>query len=318
MRRTRCATPCTRGRRRYGGVVALDRRRSGGEELDGAVVVGRHPPGPPHPRALSVRSGRGARARPSRDRAVAVLGALVGAQDRRRRRRRHGGRRPRSSSAPTPILPSEPDPARRADGRLLTPHTLDIEREIYEVRYELARDYAAVNRLNRDRRPVTVRVDRPDRLGHHVRGGARRAGANWASEDDDDVAAAGIRVLNMRMPLPFDAEHRSRLRQRAGRDPGHRGEAAASGATRDECAVRSIRPSPHHREARRRGRAARPRTRRARRRRHRAGPAAATRGTPRGSAGSRAADPRADPGHRGNSHALLLLGLPAQPVDRGT
>ena len=34
------------------------------------------------------------------------------------------------------------------DGRLLTPHTIDLEREIYEVRYALAVEYASANRLN--------------------------------------------------------------------------------------------------------------------------------------------------------------------------
>ena len=33
----------------------------------------------------------------------------------------------------------------RPDGHMLAPHSVDREREIYEVRYELARQYAALN-----------------------------------------------------------------------------------------------------------------------------------------------------------------------------
>ena len=49
-----------------------------------------------------------------------------------------------------PVIPTvDGVPYRHApDGYLLTPHTVDIEQEIVEVRYELAISYAAANRLN--------------------------------------------------------------------------------------------------------------------------------------------------------------------------
>ncbi|MEY3031324.1 MAG: hypothetical protein RL058_1687, partial [Actinomycetota bacterium] len=47
-----------------------------------------------------------------------------------------------------PLLPHLADEvfSPRTEGRLLTPRTLDIEREIYEVRYPLAVEYARINR----------------------------------------------------------------------------------------------------------------------------------------------------------------------------
>ena len=54
-----------------------------------------------------------------------------------------------------PLVDGEPY-RHRPDGYLLTPHTVDIEREIVEVRYELAVAYAAANRLN------DATVDPPD------------------------------------------------------------------------------------------------------------------------------------------------------------
>ncbi|MCU1394812.1 MAG: hypothetical protein JWM34_3240 [Ilumatobacteraceae bacterium] len=94
---------------------------------------------------------------------------------------------------------------RQPDGRLLTPHSLDLEREIYEVRYELARLYAAENSLN-----VTAVNPRNAWLGivssgityHEIRAALARLGL----AADDAVASAGIRVLNLQMPLPFDRD----------------------------------------------------------------------------------------------------------------
>ena len=34
------------------------------------------------------------------------------------------------------------------NGNLMTPRTIDVEQEIYEIRYQLARDYASENKLN--------------------------------------------------------------------------------------------------------------------------------------------------------------------------
>ncbi len=92
----------------------------------------------------------------------------------------------------------------RPDGNLLTPHTLEIEREIIEVRYELARTYAADNRLNH------VTVDPPGAWVGIVSSGityreVREALARLGLADDEAVAGAGIRLLKMGMPMPFNA-----------------------------------------------------------------------------------------------------------------
>ncbi len=89
------------------------------------------------------------------------------------------------------------------DGRLLTPHTLELEQEITEVRYELARDYAASNRLNH------VTVDPSDAWIGLVASGityreVREALARLGLRSDDDIAGVGIRLLKMGMPLPFN------------------------------------------------------------------------------------------------------------------
>ena len=89
------------------------------------------------------------------------------------------------------------------DGNLLTPHTVDVEREIVEVRYELARRYAAENRLNE------VTVDPTDGWIGIVSSGityreVREALARLGLADDDALRDAGIRLLKMRMPMPFD------------------------------------------------------------------------------------------------------------------
>ena len=93
--------------------------------------------------------------------------------------------------------------ARRPDGYLLTPHTLDIEREIYEVRYALAVEYAAVNQLN------ATTVETPGAWIGIISSGitsleVREALARLGLVTDDDLAAAGIRLYRMQMPIPFD------------------------------------------------------------------------------------------------------------------
>ncbi len=89
------------------------------------------------------------------------------------------------------------------DGRLLTPHTIDLEREIYEVRYALAIEYASANQLN------YTNVDPPDAwIGiissgityREVREALRRLGL----KSERQIAEAGIRLLKMQMPLPFN------------------------------------------------------------------------------------------------------------------
>jgi indolepyruvate ferredoxin oxidoreductase len=87
--------------------------------------------------------------------------------------------------------------------RLITPFTVDKEREFYEVRLDLARQYGALNRLNR----VTVRSG-DDWVGiaacghtyHEVREALRVLGFG----DDDALRSAGIRLFQLLMPLPLD------------------------------------------------------------------------------------------------------------------
>jgi indolepyruvate ferredoxin oxidoreductase len=91
----------------------------------------------------------------------------------------------------------------RTEGRLLTPRTLDIEREIYEVRYPLAVEYARINRLN----AVTVGTA-SDWIGILASGityrEVREALDRLGLSSDDEIRSAGIRLFRMQMPIPFD------------------------------------------------------------------------------------------------------------------
>jgi len=93
----------------------------------------------------------------------------------------------------------------QADAGLLTPRTLDVEREIIEVRYELARQYARLNRLNR------AVVDPTDAWIGIVSSGityreVREALARLGLATDAQIEACGIRLLKMSMPMPFEPE----------------------------------------------------------------------------------------------------------------
>ncbi|MEO7398593.1 MAG: indolepyruvate ferredoxin oxidoreductase family protein, partial [Ilumatobacteraceae bacterium] len=90
-----------------------------------------------------------------------------------------------------------------ADGYLLTPHTLELEKELFEVRLELAREYGAASRLNE------ITVDPPDAwiglaaCGHtyyELRHALRLLGLRT----NEQVASAGVRLLHVRMPSPVD------------------------------------------------------------------------------------------------------------------
>jgi indolepyruvate ferredoxin oxidoreductase len=92
----------------------------------------------------------------------------------------------------------------RPDAILLAPYSVEREREIYEVRYELARQYAAENGLN------SVAVDPPGATLGIVASGityreVREAFTRLGIGSDDEIRACGIRLLKMGMPLPFDA-----------------------------------------------------------------------------------------------------------------
>ncbi len=89
--------------------------------------------------------------------------------------------------------------------QFLGPRMVAVEKEFHEVRSELARRYGIENELNR------MPCNRPDAwIGllatgftyHQVLESLRRLGL----ETLDDIAGAGIRLLQLRMPVPFNAE----------------------------------------------------------------------------------------------------------------
>ncbi len=112
--------------------------------------------------------------------------------------------------APDRVRPLAPDgfdeaTRRRPDGRLLTPRTVELEQEIYDIRYPLAVSYASKNNLN------STTVDPSDAwIGIAASGityrEVREALSRLGLASDDDIAAAGIRLLRMHMPIPFDPE----------------------------------------------------------------------------------------------------------------
>ena len=89
------------------------------------------------------------------------------------------------------------------NGNLITPYTLDMEREFFEIRTELARQYGALNRLNR----VTVSSG-DDWLGiaacGHTYFEVRESLQLLGFADDDALRAAGIRLFQLQMPIPLD------------------------------------------------------------------------------------------------------------------
>ena len=89
------------------------------------------------------------------------------------------------------------------NGRLITPHTLEMEREFFEVRTELARRYGSVNQLNR----VTVRTDH-DWIGiaacGHTYHEVREALEVLGFADDQALRDAGIRLFQLLMPIPLE------------------------------------------------------------------------------------------------------------------
>jgi len=106
-----------------------------------------------------------------------------------------------------PVLPTieiDGKPFRpRPNGNLITPYTLEAEREFHEVRTRLAQQYGVLNRLNR----VTV-SSRDDWIGivasghtyHEVREALKVLGL----VTDDDLRSAGIRLGQLMMPVPLD------------------------------------------------------------------------------------------------------------------
>ena len=106
-----------------------------------------------------------------------------------------------------PVIPTVDIDGRRFEphpnGLLITPQTLDMEREFFEVRTELAREYGALNQLNR----VTVRSG-DDWIGiaacGHTYHELREALQVVGFATDDDLRSAGIRLWQLQMPIPLD------------------------------------------------------------------------------------------------------------------
>ncbi len=93
----------------------------------------------------------------------------------------------------------------RPSGQLLTPYTLDMEREFQEVRSVLAREYGVVNELNR------VTVTGPDdwigiAASGHTYHELREALGLLGLGDDDALRSAGIRLFHLLMPVPIDEQ----------------------------------------------------------------------------------------------------------------
>jgi indolepyruvate ferredoxin oxidoreductase len=119
-----------------------------------------------------------------------------------------------SGTVVLPVLTTDPVmPTIEIDGKRWVSHPsakflgqrmLDVEREFREVRLPLAQRYGVENQLNR------VSIDPTDAwIGlvatgftyYEMLDALRRVGL----DGPDEIAAAGVRVLQLRMPVPFDA-----------------------------------------------------------------------------------------------------------------
>jgi indolepyruvate ferredoxin oxidoreductase len=101
-----------------------------------------------------------------------------------------------------PTIDGEPY-AHRPNGMLVTPFSLDIEKEIIETRLPLALEYAAANRLNHttiDPADAWIGFVSSGITYRELREGLRRIGL----DDDRDLESAGIRLLKLGMPIPFN------------------------------------------------------------------------------------------------------------------
>ena len=91
------------------------------------------------------------------------------------------------------------------DARLLAPRTLELEHDFRLVRSELIRRYAEANGLNHpsvDPGDAWIGLIASGYTYHQLRDALRRLGFTT----DDEIAAAGIRLLHMQMPVTFDPE----------------------------------------------------------------------------------------------------------------
>ncbi|MGD9704026.1 MAG: indolepyruvate ferredoxin oxidoreductase family protein [Acidimicrobiia bacterium] len=108
----------------------------------------------------------------------------------------------------TPILPEVLVDGQvfvpRPSGKLLTPYTLDMEREFQEVRLEVARRYGVDNQLNRisvGSEDAWIGIVASGHTYHELLEALRLLGLDTPRR----VADAGIRLLQLRMPIPLDA-----------------------------------------------------------------------------------------------------------------
>jgi indolepyruvate ferredoxin oxidoreductase len=97
-------------------------------------------------------------------------------------------------------VPFVPKPS----ARFLPPHSLEQEREIVEVRMEIAREYGLINKLN----SVTVDPGSSARIGiaacGYTSSEVREALSRLGLHTDTQIANAGIRLMVLRMPVPLD------------------------------------------------------------------------------------------------------------------
>ncbi len=108
----------------------------------------------------------------------------------------------------TPDLSIPGDPAGRIyeptpNGNLLTPTTLELERDFRDIRLILAKRYASANRLNHttaDPGDAWIGLVASGYTYHELLEALRRLGLTSLAE----IEAAGIRILQMQMPLSID------------------------------------------------------------------------------------------------------------------
>lgn len=92
------------------------------------------------------------------------------------------------------------------DAKLLPPNNLEIEQSIRTSRAELVRRYMVANKLN----PTTV--DPPDAWIGLIASGFTyhemlHALSNIGLHTSEEIAAAGIRLLHLQLPIPFDPQN---------------------------------------------------------------------------------------------------------------
>ena len=120
-----------------------------------------------------------------------------------------------SGTVSLPVLDTDPVmPTIEIDGKRWVSHPtakflgqrmLDVEREFREVRLPLAHRYGVENGLNRisiDPTDAWIGLVATGFTYHEMLDALRRLGL----DGPDELAAAGVRVLQLRMPVPFDAE----------------------------------------------------------------------------------------------------------------